>query len=549
MTARRSLLVTLALLPCAAAAAPAHAEVALTREPGGVLKLVGDDADDRIEVPSASGDEIQVPLWPLSSHSGCGEPQPIVGGIGLRCTGVSKIVFSGGGGDDVFDRALYLGVPVEVDGGPGHDRLSADSGDDRLSGGEGNDALSGGAGDDVLDGGPGTDIISEGGRVVLPEPGAVSTGNGGPGESDTIIAVEDVHGGDGPDDITGNSGPNRLLGGMGRDTLRGGDGDDTIYGNAGIWGDSLIYNNADVIDAGRGADTVYSRDGNAEDLDCGSGSDRVHSDTKLDRIASCEVVAAEVFGELRFEGTPRVNERLGMTGIEVHGTPVPTPTFAWQRCIGLYTCTEISTAPSLLLTPADTGTNIHLRGTVTYSNGFEAASADAGPMGSIQPALAAALPPVPSELPRLDAPSPPAPSGRGASQPTTFDALAAARAALGPGSAPMPGWSSSQLAAARRIGPVRLSRAAGPRPFAAFACAAAKPCTVVLRARLVAGRRTFTFSPIRLRIAIGGARVARLRTSPAARRALRLERAGRLDVRVAATPGVGVPPTLRLPVA
>lgn len=551
--AHTSLLSLLILLVLGTAVVPAQAGVTLSREPAGVLRLVGDDADDRITLPFVSGyDEIAVPLWPLSSHSGCGELQPISGGTGLVCTGVTKIVFSGGGGDDVFDPLLYLGMPVELDGGPGNDRLTGGSADDLLRGGADADALTGGGGNDLLDGGAGIDVIGEGGRVVLPEPGATSTGNGGPGESDTITAVEDVHGSEGPDDITGNSGPNVLRGGMGRDTLRGGGGDDTIYGHVDTWGDSLIYNNADAIEAGPGADTVYSRDGNAEDLDCGSGADRVHSDTKLDRVVSCEVVAAEVFGELRFEGTPRADERIVMSGVEVRGTPMPTPTYVWRRCIGLYTCTEISTAASLLLTTAEVGTNLHLRGTVTYSNGFETATAEAGPMGSIQPPLVTPRPPAPPQDPRDDrppsTPTPP-PPGRGVSGPPAFDALVAARAALGPGSVRMPRWSSSQLAAARAAGPIPLSRRAGEHPFAAFACAAPRSCSVVLRPRLVTRARTVTFSPIRLRIAPGKARVARLRTPAAVRRALRGAGAKHLDVGVTATPGARVPKRLRLPVS
>jgi hypothetical protein len=71
-------------------------------------------------------------------------------GAAVKCDNVSRIKFIGGAGDDTFRNDS--GLPVQLEGGPGRDRLS---------GGPANDAIIGGADSDFAFGGPGTDTCSQ----------------------------------------------------------------------------------------------------------------------------------------------------------------------------------------------------------------------------------------------------------------------------------------------------------------------------------------------------------------------------------------------------
>gem|GEM_PF-4127407 len=78
-------------------------------------------------------------------------------------TGVQRIAFSGGSGDDKVTVDASVTVPVTLKGGPGNDILIGGSGDDVLIGDDGNDSVTGGLGNDrfVLANGWGVDNIIE----------------------------------------------------------------------------------------------------------------------------------------------------------------------------------------------------------------------------------------------------------------------------------------------------------------------------------------------------------------------------------------------------
>jgi Ca2+-binding RTX toxin-like protein len=134
---------------------------------------------------------------------------------------------TGTGGDDILVGTDQDDV---IDGGDGNDNISGLGGNDVLTGsdgddtvlaGDGNDTIiaGSGAGNDHYDGGAGNDTIvysstTQGVTVDL----AQGTGSGIEVDSDTIVNVENVVGGDGDDTITGNEADNILSGGAGSDT-------------------------------------------------------------------------------------------------------------------------------------------------------------------------------------------------------------------------------------------------------------------------------------------------------------------------------------------
>ena len=76
----------------------------------------------------------------------------------IPVTGVERVVFYGGRGDDMLDATEADG-PVVAYGGAGDDRLVGGAFADRLVGGPGDDVLQGGGGADRLRGGPGDDVF------------------------------------------------------------------------------------------------------------------------------------------------------------------------------------------------------------------------------------------------------------------------------------------------------------------------------------------------------------------------------------------------------
>lgn len=232
------------------------------------------------------------------------------------------VVLEGRGGDDVLTGAGGDGTgpyshDVELDGGPGADRLTGGSGTDTLNGGEGDDIANGGGSFDRLIGGPGDDALTggvsdrtadtfdggAGADVFTGEPTykggdslsyagdpsgvvvdlAAGVATDGHGDVDTFTNAFGVTGSahddrlvaraTGGGSLGGGAGDDTLIGGAGDDWIGGDDGDDVLQGGDG--GDRLTgLAGDDVLDAGPGDDELLGgRDDDSHDG--GAGRDHV----------------------------------------------------------------------------------------------------------------------------------------------------------------------------------------------------------------------------------------------------------------------------------
>lgn len=273
---------------------------------GGTLTITGSAGVDdlllsyeatnpnRVEIKSWNGGSLTPGAATVCSAGG--EPDL------WACPRPARIVADLGAGDDLF--AVYedeppFTVPLEVDGGAGHDRIDGASGPDVIHGGDGdddltgrdgddrifgqagndtlngdygdsgpggNDHLDGGEGDDQFEryvgfgypaslkgndtyvGGPGHDSFSyfhRGNPVSITLDGIANDGMAG--EADNVHPdIETVGGSAGNDVIVGSDGPNHLWGGDGDDLIRGLGGDDRLSGDDG----------GDTVDGGAGNDEL-----------------------------------------------------------------------------------------------------------------------------------------------------------------------------------------------------------------------------------------------------------------------------------------------------
>jgi len=159
----------------------------------GTLTITGTGGNDNIYVSTSIGNTVRV------------ADQNVQIGNLIPKASVKKIVVNCGNGNDYASVNLYEKIPTQIDGGAGHDGLTAaTAGNNTVIGGLGDDNLVGGSANDKIDGGDGKDGLSGG------------VGN------DTLL------GGAGDDLLTGGTGNDLLDGGLGADKLRGSEGTDTV---------------------------------------------------------------------------------------------------------------------------------------------------------------------------------------------------------------------------------------------------------------------------------------------------------------------------------
>jgi hypothetical protein len=111
--------------------------VTATVQPGGVLNLVGDNANDIVYL-SIEGNGIAVECGTAGNSNYTHQV----------FTGLTKVKFDGGPGNDQFYDGSVL--PCDANGGLGDDLLNGGSGNDVFRGSPGNDCYSGGGGNNVL---------------------------------------------------------------------------------------------------------------------------------------------------------------------------------------------------------------------------------------------------------------------------------------------------------------------------------------------------------------------------------------------------------------
>jgi len=97
----------------------------------------------------------------------------------------------------------------------------------------------------------------------------------------------------GNDFVNAGGGSDTVYGSDGNDGIEGGFSDDTLYGQGGA--DTLDAQTNDVSPTtdhsygGGGNDTIHAVDSNVDIINCGKGTDTVHYNEGVDRLKACEI--------------------------------------------------------------------------------------------------------------------------------------------------------------------------------------------------------------------------------------------------------------------
>ncbi|BEL03448.1 hypothetical protein Q0Z83_016390 [Actinoplanes sichuanensis] len=223
-------------------------------------------------------------------------------------TGLSMRAAGGSGNDDLVGGSVYDSLwggtgKDRIWGNGGSDYLAGQSGDDVIAGGAGNDNIAGGAGSDreyggaghdghnqggepsgadadLIDGGTGNDMVTYGARTraVSVDSDSGRKDDGRKGEGDTVLAIEEIFGGDGDDRLDGTKGPDRLYGLGGDDILNGHWHNDVLNGGSGV----------DHLYGEGGYDTLNGQqDGVVDYLDGGDYDDDCIQNTDVESLFDC----------------------------------------------------------------------------------------------------------------------------------------------------------------------------------------------------------------------------------------------------------------------
>jgi hypothetical protein len=130
--------------------------------------------------PSATALAVTDAGAPLTAGPGC-----VPEGIGVVCTGATRVEADLGDGDDAF--TLSAPLPAHVSGGEGNDTLAVSAAVATLEGDEGDDTLTAAGGADVLSGGPGFDTLAGGEGDDRLDGGTGGDTADGSGGNDSIV--------------------------------------------------------------------------------------------------------------------------------------------------------------------------------------------------------------------------------------------------------------------------------------------------------------------------------------------------------------------------
>jgi hypothetical protein len=330
----------LAAIACGVCA-PAAAGSTVSNQFGDGVSIQGDNNADAIVLSGNSSliTVVDTGVGGATAGMGCNQVNVTTvtcapaAGFELRYYGASL-----GNGPDSFVNQDFADGSGQIDaqgstgaktitGGPAPEYISGGDDSDTLSGGDGNDGLfdgsgpfeSGAAGNDTLNGGPGIDTTQYGREVPAPVSLTLDgvANDGWAGETDNLLALETIQGGNGDDTIIGDGSPNLLLGGVGADTILGLGGNDELFGEfeGGLRNRGLIPTEPlqDTLDGGAG------RDG----LDCGPGFDLARHDGRDEISANCERTGALLAGE-----------SAAVTGKRKTKIPVECPASEGAPCVG-----------------------------------------------------------------------------------------------------------------------------------------------------------------------------------------------------------------------
>lgn len=216
-----------------------------------------------------------------------------------------------------------------INGGPGSQSIDGGADSDNLNGGDGDDFLFDGGdglgspsptgGNDLIDGGPGQDTAGyfRDGTTPLSLSLDAIANDGQAGETDNLVSIEDLSGGEGDDTITGNEFANTLVGAQGHDTVIGLGGADQLFGDFAFGGATALRG---IVGAGGADDTVIGGAGR-DGLDCGGGVADVGIRDRSDQVASnCERIGADVTGDSSgLSGKKKNKFKVGLTCPESEG--------------------------------------------------------------------------------------------------------------------------------------------------------------------------------------------------------------------------------------
>ena len=166
------------------------------------------------------------------------------GNLDVVTSGVVSFTVNGGPGHDIISAAgdattgSTFGTAVTVNANDGNDAITGGDGSDILDGGADADTIEGGLGNDSLDGGTGAAFFTDEDLVDFSgasNPETINLTNGtavGQG-LDVVFNFEKVIGSSQNDTLIGDGEANRFLGGRGADVLSGLAGDDFLNGGQG----------------------------------------------------------------------------------------------------------------------------------------------------------------------------------------------------------------------------------------------------------------------------------------------------------------------------